>query len=144
MKSSEFLAFHTAEIVAESGVEYHAASRKVGENQMLARVLVPSELAQHWQPSRLESDVPRLMPTLLYGSELRLLERCGPPIKDVDLAFIQFTVRHRKGEMDCATMLQGGKPGRVSRAPSAAGAPVAWSCVHFRPSTTSLRDHGDG
>ena len=48
---------------------------------------------------------PRLMAHLLYGSGLRLMECVRLRIKDVDLAYLQITVRDGKGGRDRVTMV---------------------------------------
>src|SRR5690606_35957682 len=47
----------------------------------------------------------QVMATLLYGSGMRLLECCRLPVKDVDFARRQITVREGKGDKDRVTML---------------------------------------
>jgi site-specific recombinase XerD len=46
-----------------------------------------------------------LMASLLYGSGLRLLERCILKVKDIDFAYQQITVRDSKGEKERVTVL---------------------------------------
>jgi site-specific recombinase XerD len=49
--------------------------------------------------------VPKLMAGLLYGSGLRLMECVRLPVKDIDFALAQVTVRNAKGGKDRITML---------------------------------------
>ncbi len=48
---------------------------------------------------------PRLMALLLYGSGLRLMECVRLRVKDVDLGYLQITVREGKGGRDRVTMV---------------------------------------
>lgn len=75
---------------------------------------------------------PRLMAHLLYGSGLRLMECVRLRVKDVDLGYLQITVRQGKGDRDRVTMLpvkladalreQIGKVARVHEEDLSAGA----------------------
>ncbi|MGB8472549.1 MAG: integron integrase [Candidatus Acidiferrum sp.] len=47
----------------------------------------------------------RLMADLLYGSGLRLLECLRLRVKDIDVRYLQITLRHAKGGKDRVTML---------------------------------------
>jgi site-specific recombinase XerD len=49
--------------------------------------------------------VPRLMAYLLYGSGLRVLERCRLRVQDIDFARNQIVVRRGKGDKDRMRML---------------------------------------
>jgi integron integrase len=49
--------------------------------------------------------VPRLMPTLLYGSGMRLMECCRLRVKDIDFATGSIIVRAGKGQKDRAVPL---------------------------------------
>lgn len=51
------------------------------------------------------SGTPRLMAHLLYGSGLRLMECVRLRVKDVDLGYLQITVREAKGGRDRVTMV---------------------------------------
>ena len=80
-----------------------ADRRRAGEAPLrlplvLTRAEVQALLAQ-------VAGVPWIMASLLYGSELRLMECARSRVKDVDLARAEIIVRDGKGRKDRVTMI---------------------------------------
>jgi len=76
---------------------------------------------------------PRLMPWLLYGAGLRVLECCRLRVQDIDFAANQIVVRSGKGDKDRVTML-----------PAVTKAELAQHLQAVRAQHQSDRDAGAG